>query len=254
MAIKGSSDVRRVKFAQVLFTGADQRAAAIAAGYKDGRGIDAIASRLVADPVVQAELELLKTKADDSAVLQRDEALRILTSQARGTMGDFFGEYTSLIPSADDAKVTQVYKIDLGRARELKRLGLIKKYSLDGENNKVTIELYDAQSAIAQLAKLQGWNTAEKHEVRHTLDEKQLTTKELDELIAAELQRRRPQFRTDAAGVKITKPTRAEADAMFEEARGRKKSKRGKADRRSDAGETDPGAGAAPDGSAPSRV
>lgn len=140
---QSKSAVRKNKFAQVLSTGADQRAAAIAAGYKKGPGIDGVASRLTRDPAVVEKLNTLRAMSDAKAVLTRERALEILTAHAEGDMTEFL---TGNL-------------LDLGKAQKAGKLGLVKAYSLTEKGVKV--ELYSVQTAIDQIAKMQGWNFAD---------------------------------------------------------------------------------------------
>lgn len=127
-----------------------------------------------------------------------EEILARLSGHARGSMGDFLrvdeeeitltwsllrvpeddedeaGDETgTLIDLAGQANVKPtdrilrtetvkraVVRLDLLEAGRLGRLGLIKKYSIS-EEGKITIELYDAQAALAKLGEHRGlWGKA----------------------------------------------------------------------------------------------
>lgn len=134
------SAIRKSKFAQVLSTGADQRKAAIAAGYKKGPGLDGVASRLARDPAVVEHIDSIREKTDKKAVLTRERALEILTAQAEGSLDDF----------------TTGNLIDINKARTAGKLRLAQSYSLTEKGIKV--QLYSSRDAIELLARLQGWS------------------------------------------------------------------------------------------------
>lgn len=169
------TQLRKVAFSRALFAGQSQRDAAITAGYKAGRGLAGVASRLAKDPAVIAELAKLRQSHESAACLQRDEALRILTDHARGSMADFV--------SAEAGEPS----IDLNTASANGKLRLIGKLrikpSSEDDPGSVEIQLHDPQSAIDRIAKMQGWYAPEKIEVTDPLDNMS------DEELAAELQR-----------------------------------------------------------------
>lgn len=124
--------------------------------------------------------------------LSKEEVLARLTAHARGDMGDFLrvdeeevtiswsilkqppradGEPDEVgamlnLAMGDEVKPTDlilktatvkrsVARLDLLAAGKAGKLGLIKKYTLD-DKGKVTIELYDAQSALLKLGEAHG--------------------------------------------------------------------------------------------------
>lgn len=85
--------------------------------------------------------------------MSADEVLARLGDQARGTMEDFL----SIGPKG---KV----KIDLAKAARAGKLHLLHRYS-KGKGGMVAFELYDAQTALATLAKILGMYAAEKVDI-----------------------------------------------------------------------------------------
>lgn len=111
-----------------------QRNAAIRAGYSE-KTAEVQASQLLRKLKVQQAVNLgLQLHA-----MSADEVLVRLAGHARGSMDDF-------LDKAGD--------IDLARARELGKLHLVKSRSVTKEGER--IELYDAQAALALLAKQHG--------------------------------------------------------------------------------------------------
>lgn len=73
-----------------------------------------------------------------------DEVLSRLAAQARASIGDF-------LTVADDGS----WEIDLAKARDAEKLGLIKTLWVD-RNGRVRLELHDQQHALEVLAKYHG--------------------------------------------------------------------------------------------------
>jgi phage terminase small subunit len=111
--------------------------AARRAGYAAPHNIQG--PRLLSNVSIQTEIQRRLAEKAMSA----DEALARLAEHARGSMGDF------LKINEEDGSA----QLDLLQARD--KLHLIKKYSID-DKGKVTIELYDAQSALALIGKRHG--------------------------------------------------------------------------------------------------
>lgn len=83
------------------------------------------------------------TRLLNERAMPREEVLHRIGEQARGNLGDF------LVISEYGAS------INLEQAKELGKLGLVKKYRVDKDGN-VTLELYSAQTALDMLAKAHG--------------------------------------------------------------------------------------------------
>lgn len=103
------------------------------------RSPDKQGSQLLGKTSIQATIQ---ARLADKA-MSADEVLARLAEHARGSMGDF------LKINEEDGGA----QLDLLQARD--KLHLIKKYSID-DKGKVTIELYDAQSALALIGKRHG--------------------------------------------------------------------------------------------------
>lgn len=164
-----AAKVKKRKFAQGIFAGATQWEAARAAGYKGSeKTLQECASRLMKDPVVQKELELLNTLGRSKAIATRDEALQILTGHLRGGLDPFIDENGN---------------IDIAQAREAGKLHLLESYQkteTTGETvytASVKVKLHSVQGAVDRLAKLLGWNEPEKHE--HTVNVRSMSDQEL---------------------------------------------------------------------------
>lgn len=138
---------KRERFAQGVFRGLAAVEAAVAAGYSRSY---ANASKLLRHPDVVATLKKLGEKAESEAILTVQEAQRILTDQARGVPKDAMsGAGVNIETLKAAGKLHQITGVTIGP-------------------NGVTVRLADSQGAIGMLAKMKGWNAAEKHE--HKVD------------------------------------------------------------------------------------
>jgi hypothetical protein len=91
----------------------------------------------------------------------------LMPEQELGAAADASAFLRRLIPPDDDtprravqittATITRsVARLDLLAAGRAGKLGLIKKYTLDPESGKVSLELYDAQAALSKIGEHHG--------------------------------------------------------------------------------------------------
>lgn len=113
--------------------------------------------------------EAIRARIEEKA-MSADEVLIRLADQARGTMADFLD-----IDSNGNAR------INLEKARLAGKLHLVKTFA-DGPKTGVRIELYDAQAALAHLAKVHG-AFIERLQVDVRRDVTELTDEELANII-----------------------------------------------------------------------
>jgi phage terminase small subunit len=175
---------RHRKFVIEYLRDLHQRNAAIRAGYAPASA-DSQASELRRNPKISAAIDA----GMDLQAISASEILARLSAQARGNMADFLRvdeEEVTLtwsvmeVPSDDEGNPDMpgavydlarqqvvrptervlrtetvkraVVRLDLLAAGAAGMLGLIKKYTVD-KDGKITIELYDAQSALELLGK-----------------------------------------------------------------------------------------------------
>lgn len=110
--------------------------AARRAGFADGPGIYQEAYRLLRNAEIRAAIDA----AMADVAMPRSEVLGRLTAQARADIGELF------VPSGRGVR------LDLKRVKALGMTHCIKRYSRSAEGT-VTVELYDAQAALALLGK-----------------------------------------------------------------------------------------------------
>ena len=144
-----------------------QRQAYIKAGGKAAtpEAQDAAASRMLSDVKVKAFYEaMLETKTIDS-IMERDEALEILSTNARVKMTDVadYG-FVEVGKDEDGNPIMQtVWTMKDSKDIDPKVISCIKSVTMTKQGPK--IELHDQQGAIKQLTDLQGWSSAKKFEV-----------------------------------------------------------------------------------------
>ena len=139
----------RLTYKQRLFveaylgpSGGNATEAARVAGY---RWPDKVGHQLLAKTRIRAAIDARLTEAS----LSTSEILARLSEQATGSI-EHFVSIDPLNPST--------YKIDLAKAKRLRKLHLVKR--LKPTEFGVAIELYDSHSALVQLGKYRGlWDT-----------------------------------------------------------------------------------------------
>lgn len=107
---------------------------------EDEKVLRRIAGRFLNHPAVQWHIQ--KYAAQQMAPT---EVLSLFAAHARGDQGDFW----------DISEATGQPVLNLKRAKELGITRLIKKLAI-GKDGQVTLELYDAQAAARELAKIYG--------------------------------------------------------------------------------------------------
>jgi hypothetical protein len=112
--------------------------AARRAGYKNPRQMG---HETLSKPYIREEID---TRLD-VMTMKSDEILIRLTAQARATIEDFF----------QIDRETGLGFLDLRKAQTFQQLGVIKKLKIK-RGKEIEIELYDAQTALMNLAKLRG--------------------------------------------------------------------------------------------------
>jgi hypothetical protein len=150
---------RMLAFDRGVAAGADGVAAARAAGYGGtARVLSVTVARLRKHPLVAAELERIENAARGASIARRRELLEFLTSQLR---------FRPSVLLNDDGTVDLALAKACGAVDLLDGLDVVE--TVEGEGNvtrRVRIRFPDRQAAGALLAKLRGWNKAEKHDVK----------------------------------------------------------------------------------------
>lgn len=150
-----------------VLAGMSQRQAYLEAGgtSESDAGADAMASRMLSDAKVKAFMDAMKEQAVSKAVMTRQEALERLSSFARTDLKDLveFGNYE--LGEDDNGKpiVQASWSIKDSALQDPEKMAAISELTAGKEGIK--IKTHSPINAIQQLAKMQGWESASKHEV-----------------------------------------------------------------------------------------
>lgn len=146
-----------------------QRQAYYAAGgkAKSDDVADASASEILANPKVKAFMDCMKVQVVSDAIMSREEAMKILTQLGRGNLTDIVKFKTVHVgqnaETGDDVHQT-AWTIDEDlQANDPDKLMIISE--LEVGKNGPKIKQHSKVAAIAQLAKMGGWESASKHEI-----------------------------------------------------------------------------------------
>jgi phage terminase small subunit len=132
--------------------------AAIRAGYSK-RSAYSQGTRLLCNAEITDAIRQIQTEKRNAAIMEYDEACAILSSIARGRIADYFSD--------DD-------RIETRRIRETNPAAVQSvehDMHIEGQNSEPTyvhttkLKLHCPIKAIQTLAKMRGWEAAQKHEV-----------------------------------------------------------------------------------------
>jgi len=168
-----------------VLAGMTQRSAYYAAGgtAENDNAADAIASRMLSDARVKAFMDSMKVQAVDNAIMSREEARQILSQLGRGNLTDIVKFKTVNIgknmDTGEDVHQT-VWTIDEElQNSDPEKLKIISELEVGKFGPK--IKQHGKAAAIALLAKMEGWEAAQKFE--HTgKDGGPILTKDVTEL------------------------------------------------------------------------
>lgn len=128
---------------------------------------DAVCSRLLSDAKVKSFMDSMKTQAISDAIMNREEAMKILTQLGRGNLTDIVKFKTVHVgqnaETGDDVHQTAWTIDEELQANDPDKLMIISE--LEVGKNGPKIKQHSKVAAIAQLAKMGGWESASKHEI-----------------------------------------------------------------------------------------
>lgn len=156
------------RMATNVLAGMSQRAAYVQAGGKGATetAIDSSASEILRNLQVKAFMDSMKVQAVSDAIMSREEAMRILTTLGRGNLTDIVKFKTVHVgqnaETGDDVHQT-AWTIDEDlQANDPDKLMIISELEVGKSGPK--IKQHSKVAAIAQLAKMGGWEAAQKFE------------------------------------------------------------------------------------------
>lgn len=152
-----------------VLSGMSQRQAYIMAGGSATaeNSIDATASELLSNPKVSAFMDAMKIEAVSNAIMSRNEAMEKLTVLARTDLKDLvdFGSYEVGTDAESGNPVIQAtWKVKPQALQDPKQMAAISE--LAAGRDGIKIKTHSPLEAIKQLAKMQGWESAQK--IEHT--------------------------------------------------------------------------------------
>lgn len=151
-----------------VLSGMTQRAAYITAGgtAEDEATIDAIASRMLSDAKVSAFLDAMKEEAVSKAVMTRNEALELLSDLARTGVQDLvdFGSHELGVDNEGNAVIQSVWRLKPSALQDPRKMAAISELSAGRDGIK--FKTHSRTQAVQQLAKMMGWEAAQK--IEHT--------------------------------------------------------------------------------------
>jgi len=168
-----------------VLAGMSQRQAYYAAGGSatSDESADATVSALLSNTKVKAFMDSMKEAALSEAVMTRQEALEKLSALARTDMKDLveFGEYALGEDAEGNPVIQSSWKIKDSALQDPVKLSAISE--LTAGRDGIKIKTHSPLNAIQQLAKMQGWESAQK--VDHTSSDGSMSPKpSIIELVA----------------------------------------------------------------------
>lgn len=183
------------RMATNVLSGMTQRAAYVHAGGKGATEtvIDSSASEILRNPQVKSFMDSMKVQAVSDAIMTREEAMKILTAMSRGNLTDIVKFRTANVgidPETGEMLQQTAWTLDENlQQADPDKLIIISE--LEVGKNGPKIKTHSKTAAIAQLAKMQGWESASKHEISgpnggaiNVRDVGEMTDAELAALIA----------------------------------------------------------------------
>ncbi len=152
-----------------VLAGMTQRAAYYAGGgkAKNDPGADMSASQIISNPKVKSFMDAMKLQAVSDAIMTREEALKTLSLIGRTHLKDIVKFRTVNIgkdmeTGADLNQTAWEINADL-QETDSEKLIIISELEVGKFGPK--IKTHSPVAAIKQLAEMQGWNAATKHEI-----------------------------------------------------------------------------------------
>jgi len=134
---------------------------------EDDAVADSSASEILSNPKVKAFTDAMKDEAVSEAVMSRKEALEKLSSLARTDLKDLvdFGSYELGVDQESGNPIIQsTWKIKSSALQDPKQMAAISELTVGRDGIK--IKTHSQIEAMKQLAKMQGWESAQK--IEHT--------------------------------------------------------------------------------------
>lgn len=160
------------RIATGVLAGMTQRAAYYAGGgkAKDDPGADMSASQIISNPKVKAFMDSMKMQAVSDAIMSREEMLARLSLFARKGVKDivrFRSTVVGIDPETGEAVEQTVWVIPDDVMQNEDDLSIISELEVGKHGPK--IKTHSSLQAMAQIAKLQGYEAAQKVDNTHRI-------------------------------------------------------------------------------------
>ena len=143
------------------------------------KSINEKASQILSQVKIRSRIDQLSESAVTSAVMTRTEALERLSLVASVDITDVVEFNTTSIDTEDGPQDTTIWRIKESSELERAAKAAIKSVTMTKFGPK--IEMHDKLNAIQQLAKMQGWEAAQKFD--HTSSDGSMTPPTRIELV-----------------------------------------------------------------------
>lgn len=150
-----------------VVAGKSQRQAYYDAGgkAKTDESADATVSEILSDPKVRLFTDSLVSSIANDAIMSREEAMERLSLMGRTRITDILEfEAVEVVAKGkdgeDETKTETIWRLKDSAELQERAAAAIKSVTMTKQGPK--IEMYDAKDAMAQLAKMQGWEAAQK--------------------------------------------------------------------------------------------
>ena len=134
---------------------------------KTDESADSSVSTMLSDVKVKAFTDSMKAQSVSDAIMTREEAMKILTAMSRGNLTDIVKFRTANVgidPETGEMLQQTAWTLDENlQQTDPDKLMIISE--LEVGKNGPKIKTHSKTAAIAQLAKMQGWESASKHEI-----------------------------------------------------------------------------------------
>lgn len=138
---------------------------AYSAGKMKPETVNKRASELLSNGEIAGRLQELNQAAVSAAVMTRQEALERLSGFARTDLADLveFGSYELGADDNGNPVIQAAWKIKDSALQDPAKMAAIAE--LSATKDGIRIKTHSPLQAIQQLAKMQGWESATKHEI-----------------------------------------------------------------------------------------
>lgn len=155
---------------------------------KNDESADAIVSRMLSDATVKAFHDSLIASAAKSSIMTREEALERLSLIGRTRITDVLEFEVVEVETVGkdgepETKTDTIWRMK--ESAELNEIAACAIKSVTMTKFGPKIEMHDAPAAIAQVAKMQGWEAPAK--IDHTSTDGSMSPKSVDESLVKEL-------------------------------------------------------------------